>query len=61
MTLESPMFSLVVPVGVKPIPIFWPIPTLLKVLGLFKPFEFKSSFGLLPFLFSLDQDSGRHP
>ena len=33
MTLESPMLALVILVGVTPISIFWPIPTILKVLG----------------------------
>ena len=47
-TLESPMLSLVILVGVTPIYIFWPIPMLLKDLGLFIPSEFKSSFGLWP-------------
>ena len=46
MTLESQIISLVILVVVTPISIFWPIPTLLKVLGLFRPSEFKSSFGL---------------
>ena len=48
MKLESPLLSLVILVGVTPISIFYPIPTLLKVLGLFKPSKFKSSFGLWP-------------
>ena len=50
-TLESLMLSLVILVGVTPISIFYPIPTLLKVLGLFKPSKFKSSFGLWPSFF----------
>ena len=46
MTLKSPMLSLVIVVGVTPISIFWLIPTLLKILGLFRPSEFKFSLNL---------------